>query len=156
MSDGWLDETEMTAWRSLVRAHARLMARLDEELQDRHELSLGEYEVLVHLSEGPPTGLRMAELADRLSISRSGMTRRLDTMVTRGWVERRTCPSDKRGMMAVLTSPGRAALRAAAPTHVAGVRCHLINRLSRNQLKALGQALEPVAQALEVSPRPAR
>lgn len=156
MPEQWLDETEMGAWRSLVRAHARLMARLDEELQTGHGLSLGEYEVLAHLSEGPPTGLRMAELADRLSISRSGMTRRLDALVARGWVKRCVCPSDKRGTMALLTSAGRAALRAASPTHLAGVREHLIDRLTRNQLKALGQALDPVAQALEVSPRPAR
>lgn len=150
----WLDEREMAAWRSLLRAHSRLMAVLDHELHAEHGISLSDYEVLVHLSEGPDAGLRMTDLAARLAISRSGMTRRLDGLVAAGLVERRACPSDRRGTMAMLTRGGRAMLRAAAPTHVAGVRRHLISRLDANQLELLAAALEPVAAALECASPP--
>ena len=141
----WLDDVEMAAWRSLLRSHAALLARLDRDLHDEHGMSLGEYEVLAHLSEEPEQRLRLAELAERVLISPSALTRRVDRLVQRGWVERQPCRDDARGMFAVLTAEGRQRLEEAAPTHVQGVRCHLVDRLSRGELKALAQALSHVA-----------
>lgn len=145
----WLDDEEMAAWRALLRAHSRLMAALDAELQEAHDLTLGDYELLLHLAEAPPEGLRMSDLAERLVLSRSGLTRRLDGLAQRGFVDRKACPSDRRGIMAVLTPQGRSALRTAAPTHVDGVRRMFVAPLSRQQLSALASALGRVADALE-------
>jgi DNA-binding MarR family transcriptional regulator len=150
----WLDADQQEAWRTLLSVHSRLLARLDSELQANHAISLPDYEVLVHLSEASGQQLRMAELADRLLLSPSGLTRRLDGLVRDGLVERRACPSDRRGSLAVLTQTGLETLEKAAPTHVEGVRRYVIDRLERDELLDLTAALEAVGEALDESQRP--
>src|SRR5690349_11615360 len=118
-------------------ATGSLMTTLDTELQAEHGLSLAEYEVLVGLSEAEDRAMRMNDLAALLHLSPSGLTRRLDALVRRGWVRRERCPSDRRGSLAVLTDEGFKRLEAAAPTHVRGVRQHFISRLSARQLANL-------------------
>lgn len=140
----WLSEPEMRAWRGLVRSTTGLLAVLDNELQAEHGLTLGDYEVLVHLSEAPDYAIRMSELAGRLHLSPSGITRRIDGLVKGELVERRPCPSDRRGSNAVLTPLGLKQLRAAAPTHVRGVREYFIDRLDVGELALLGSALESI------------
>jgi DNA-binding MarR family transcriptional regulator len=141
----WLDDVEMHAWRSLLRAHARLLARLDAELQASQGMSVTDYGVLVQLSEEEDGRIRMSELADRLLLSPSGLTRRLDGLVAAGLVERHRCPTDRRGAFAALTPAGRARLEAAAPDHVVQVRTHFVDRLSRKQLEILADALDKVS-----------
>ncbi len=102
----WLTEPEMKAWYSLVRSTTGLLAVLDNELQAEHGLTFGDYEVLVHLSAAPDHAIRMSDLAGRLRLSPSGITRRLDGLVKVGLVERRPCPNDRRGSNAVLTELG--------------------------------------------------
>ena len=103
----WLDDLEMQAWRSLLSAHSRLMSRLDAELQASQGMSVSDYGVLVQLSEAEGGHMRMSELADRLLLSPSGLTRRLDGLVRAGLVDRARCPTDRRGAFAVLTDAGR-------------------------------------------------
>ena len=141
----WLDQLEMEAWLGLLQFHAALMAKLDDELVDAHGISLPDYEVLAFLSEAPNRSLRMTELAQRLRLSPSGLTRRLDGLVRAGYVRRESCPSDRRGTLAVLTDEGFAVLERAAPCHVASVRKHFIDRLSREQVEQLASALRTVA-----------
>ena len=114
------------------------VATLDFQTIEGYE---GDYEVLVNLSEAPDHSLRMSDLAGRLRLSPSGITRRIDGLVRSGYVERRACPTDRRGSNAVLTGEGVAALERAAPTHVRGVREHFIDRLSATQLANLATAL---------------
>ncbi len=140
----WLTEPEMRAWQALIQTTTGLLATLDNELQAAHGLSLGDYEVLVHLSEAADHSLRMSELAGRLHLSPSGMTRRIDGLVRAGLVERRQCPTDRRGSNAVITETGMESLRNAAPTHVRGVRDHFITRLTERQLANLAAALSSV------------
>ena len=96
----------MRAWRALIDVSTGVMATLDAELRAEHGLSLGEYEVLVHVSEAPGHSLRMTDLAAELRLSPSGITRRIDGLVRDGLVERRQCPSNRRGSNAVLTDEG--------------------------------------------------
>jgi DNA-binding MarR family transcriptional regulator len=140
----WLTDPEMRAWRALIQTTTGLLATLDNELQAAHGLSLGDYEVLVHLSDAPDRSLRMSELAGRLHLSPSGMTRRIDGLARAGLVERRQCPTDRRGSNAVITDAGIQALRNAAPTHVRGVREHFVSRLTEQQLANLASALSSV------------
>lgn len=135
-------------WRQLLCVESHLQDRLDQELREAHQLTLAEYGVLVHLSEAGPDGLRMSDLADRLLLSRSGLTRRIDSMVRAGLVERNSCPADGRGAMAVLTADGAARLAEAAPTHVAGVRRYLVNALG-GDLSGLEAGLMLIQAALE-------
>src|SRR5512135_1416471 len=92
----WLTEPEQRAWRALMATTIALLATLDNELQAAHGMSLGDYEVLVVLSEAPGEMLRMSDLAARLHLSPSGMTRRIDGLVRCGLVERRQCATDRR------------------------------------------------------------
>ncbi len=144
----WLDAEEMRAWRSFIETVGDLMAALDADLQQRHQLSLGDYQVLVYLSEAPGHRLRMCDLARRLHLSPSGLTRRLDGLVRQGHVVREPSTEDRRVLLAVLTPRGRAALEAAAPHHVDSVRRRLIDQLSRAEVQALGDIFEKVQAAL--------
>jgi DNA-binding MarR family transcriptional regulator len=141
----WLDDLELRAWRSLLRAHARLLARLDAELQASKGMSVNDYGVLVQLSEEDGGRMRMSELAERLLLSPSGLTRRLDGLVRAGLVERRRCPTDRRGAYAVLTPAGHRRLESVAPDHVEQVRRHFVDRLTRAQLQAVADALDEIA-----------
>ena len=140
----WLSDEEQRAWRALINVTSGVLATLDGELRAEHGLSLGEYEVLVLLSETAEHSLRMTDLAGHLRLSPSGITRRIDGLVRGGLVERRQCPSDRRGSNAVLTAEGMRRLVAAAPTHVRGVRAHFVDQLSARQLADLEAALSSV------------
>lgn len=143
MSDG-LNPTEMRAWRGLLSAHSRLIRVLDAELTAATGLTLNQYEVLLFLHAAPERALRMSQLAERVLLSKSGMTRAVDQLVARGLVERRRCPTDARGLLAVLTEAGQAKLRQAAPVHLAGIRRHFTANLEEGELRVLGGLLERV------------
>src|SRR5689334_23104325 len=140
----WLTEPEMRSWRALIDVTTGVLATLDAELRAEHGLSLGEYEVLARLSEEPEHSLRMTDLAGRLHLSPSGITRRIDGLVRAGLVERRQCPSDRRGSNAVLTAAGLRRLHEAAPAHVRGVRAHFVDQLSERELANLAAALSNI------------
>jgi DNA-binding MarR family transcriptional regulator len=132
-----LEPLELDAWRGLLRVHAALIKDLDAELEREHGLALSSYEVLLRLDAAPGRRLRMSELAESVLLSRSGLTRLVDRLEREGLIERATCPSDARGAFAVLTAEGRAALRRAAPTHLAGVRDRFLSQFSAAELRQL-------------------
>jgi DNA-binding MarR family transcriptional regulator len=136
-----LTPADLTAWRTFLRAHATVVRRLEAELVAEHDLPLASYDVLVQLSEATDRRLRMTELADRVLLSRSGLTRLADRLEREGLIERKACPSDARGTLAVLTPAGLARLRAAWPTHRRGVAEHVTGRLSAAELVRLRELL---------------
>jgi DNA-binding MarR family transcriptional regulator len=144
----WLDDTEMRAWRSYVETQSDLNNAIEADLAPTG-LTLGDYQVLVFLSEADDRRLRMCDLADMLQLSPSGLTRRLDGLVRRGWVERRGSDVDRRVMLAVLTDRGFAELEAAAPTHVDSVRTRMIDVLDRDELESLATIFGKIRTALE-------
>jgi DNA-binding MarR family transcriptional regulator len=143
----WLDDEEMAAWRGMVEVQAQIDTELEADLVAKHGVTLGEYAVFVVLSEVPDERLRMCDLADRLHLSPSGLTRRLDGLVRQGLVARQPSDEDRRATLAVLTPAGRARLEAAAPDHVAGVRRAFLDHLSRTDIAALAEAFEAVRRA---------
>jgi DNA-binding MarR family transcriptional regulator len=124
----------------MLATHASLIARLDAELERDHGLPLTSYEVLMYLADAEGQRLRMGELADRLLLSRSGITRLVDRLERQGLVERERCADDGRGFFARLTDAGRRKLAAARPAHLAGVRNHFLSRLEPTQLDQLAAA----------------
>jgi DNA-binding MarR family transcriptional regulator len=138
----WLDDEEMRAWRGLVETMAAVQAATEADLVAEHGITAGDYGVLVQLSEAPERRLRMCDLAGRLHLSPSGLTRRLDGLVRLGLVAREPSAEDRRVMLAVLTSAGLAALEAAAPHHVESVRRHFLDHLTRTQIRQIGDAFE--------------
>lgn len=140
----WLDEREQRAWRAFLAGSRLLLDTLDRELQRDAGMPHTYYEVLVLLSEAPGRRMRMSELADAMLASRSRLSHAAARLEEAGWLRRVDCRTDRRGQFAELTPEGLAALRAAAPGHVEGVRRHLFDALSDeqvDQLAAIGQAL---------------
>jgi DNA-binding MarR family transcriptional regulator len=140
----WLSDVEQRAWRAFLSSHTRIVRALDAELHAELGTSLGDHEVLIMLSEHDGS-MRMADLAEMVTLSRSGLTRRIDHLARVGLVERRKCESDGRGVLAVLTDAGREQLHRATPTHVAGVRRHFADHFDADELAALTKALEKIA-----------
>ena len=121
MTTRWLTSDQQRAWRSYLLGTTLLMERLDRDLRENHDLSSPEYEILVRLSESPDRQLRMAELADSVKNSRSRITHTIARMERAGLVERRQCPSDGRGVLAILTDAGMRKLE--APLRCTSSRC---------------------------------
>lgn len=132
---------QLRVWRTFLRVHASVTRTLEAELMAEHDLPLSFYDVLVQLSEAPHRRLRMTELADRVLLSRSGLSRLVDRMAKDDLVRRQACDGDGRGMFAVLTDRGFGRLRATAPTHLRGIATHMTDRLTEPELAALGHLL---------------
>jgi DNA-binding MarR family transcriptional regulator len=148
VADRWtcpLDEAEMTTWHVLIKAHSRVVRRLEAELESEHGLSLPAYEVLSHLSTAPDRRLRMTELAKHAVLTPSGLTRLVDKLAREKMVERQRCGADARVVYAWLTPTGMAKLESAYPTHLRGVREHFLDWLSSPQQAALSDALGDLA-----------
>jgi DNA-binding MarR family transcriptional regulator len=132
----WLSDAEQAAWRAYVETVGDLTSALEADLAPTG-LNLGDYQVLVYLSEAPDQRLRMCDLAGSLQLSPSGLTRRLDGLVRGGLVERQGSPHDRRVMLAVLTDRGLRALTEAAPVHAASVRRRIFDHLDAAQVEAM-------------------
>lgn len=143
-SVGELTANELGAWRGLLRVHNALVRELDAELELAHGLPLTSYDVLIYLQSAPDRRLRMAELADSVLLSRSGVTRLVDRLEREGLIVRDTCTSDGRGCFAVLTDDGEALLARARPTHLAGVRERFLRHFSDAELRQLAGLWERV------------
>lgn len=143
----WLDDTEMAAWRTYIETTADLDSALEIDLAPTG-LMPGDYQVLVYLSETDERSIRMCDLAGKLQLSPSGLTRRLDGLVKAGWVERRPSDTDRRVMLAVLTTAGFDKLVDAAPVHVASVRRRMIDLLTVDELHAIAAAFGKIRSAL--------
>ncbi len=148
------DAPGIGAWRSFLTSHARITRRLDEELQAAHGLSLAEYDALLQIAHAPGRRVRMNVLAERVILSRSGITRLVDRLEAAGSVERAACSTDARGQEAVLTEVGLERLRTAAATHLDGVRRYFLDRLEQSDLDALEISLSRVADPLGPGSRP--
>jgi DNA-binding MarR family transcriptional regulator len=148
-----LDELQFRAWRAFLYAHATVVPKLDQELAGAQGLSLNQFEVLSWLARAGRRGLRMSDLASRVVLSPSGVTRAVDQLERKGLVERCVLESDKRGYVATLTAEGRALQRKATNVHVLGVREHFVNHLRGTELEHLATALEAIL-AGEGSPLP--
>lgn len=139
-----LSESEWRAWQALLHAYHDVVRTLDRELQDEHDLTLAAYDVLLRLRSAANRALGMGDLAERVLMSPSGMTRLVDRLADRGLVERRPHLSDRRAAVVHLTDDGLRYLRKAARTHVRGIREHFTSRLTETQLQQVARALETI------------
>ncbi len=147
MTTKWLTAAEQDAWRAFITTLPDLMAALEADLAP-HGLSMGDYEVLVFLSEATDNRMRMCDLAGSLRLSPSGLTRRLDGLVKAGWVDRAACAADRRVMYAHLTPAGKAKMNSASPDHVASVRRRMIEPLGADAFLQLGHLFARVRDQL--------
>ncbi len=147
--DKQLTEQELAAWQALLHTHHHVMVILDAELRTEHGLTLTQYDVLLRLRRAPEGSLRMVDIANRILMSPSGLTRVVDGMVRDKLLERRRCGDDARVVWISLTEKGLNKLRAAAKTHVRGVRQHFTGHYNNTELVRLTGLLEVVSGAHE-------
>ena len=144
----WLDVEQQQVWRAYLLGSARLAEKLDADLRE-FGLDLGEYEILVTLSEAPDRRVRMSELADAVHQSRSRLTHTITRMENAGLVDRSSCPTDRRGVWAHLTDEGFRLLEVAAPSHVEAVRRHFVEAVTAEDYAAVGRAFTAVLATTE-------
>jgi len=137
-----LDPVELRAWHAFLTRHARVARRLESDLIARSDLPLAEYDVLFQLALAEGQRLRMNELADRVLLSRAGITRLVDRLTADGLVSRLKCASDARGYFAVITSGGMERLVDATPGHLAAVRRFFLESFTGSELETLAELLE--------------
>jgi DNA-binding MarR family transcriptional regulator len=133
----------LAAWRSLLRAHATLIRRLDTDLEQETGLALADFDVLAQLAEAHGE-LRMTELADRALVSRSGMSRRVARLADEGLLRRDRAGTDGRGVVVALTQAGIARLAETAPVHARGIATLFVAQLDDQDLALLERALNKV------------
>ena len=143
----------LSAWRALMEAHSSLMRLYQREMEEDCGISLAWYDVLLHLHEAPGHTLRMAGLADRLLLSPSWLTRRIEGMEAAGLVRRCRATSDRRGVCAELTEAGVEAYRRAERSHRRAVRQHFLAHLDAQEAAVLETALRRVALAARTASR---
>jgi DNA-binding MarR family transcriptional regulator len=144
----WLDADQQASWRAFIVGSTLLMDTLDRELRLAHDISLAEYEILVRLSESPDRTLRMAKIAESMRHSRSRVTHTVSRMEKDGLIRRLAAADDKRGVDAVMTDKGWELLKAAAHTHVTGVRAHFVDLADPADYEALGRVMNAVSDQL--------
>jgi DNA-binding MarR family transcriptional regulator len=147
----WLDDAQQRDWRAYIEGSIRLHDLLDQSLKSAHGLSTAEYEILVQLSEAEGRRLRMAELAEFASQSRSRLSHTCGRLERKGLVRRETCPDDKRGVFCRLTDTGFATLEKAARDHVGTVREFFVDVVEPADLEAIGRAFTAVSQQVRAA-----
>ena len=139
-----LTESQMRAWRAFLGASTLVSVRLNHELDEAAAISMYEYEILVRLFESEAGRVRMSQLADQVSYSRSRLTHTVGRLERAGYVLRSSCPKDRRGVYAHLTQAGYEFLAQTASIHLDGVRRHLIDRFTPSELATLTELLEKI------------
>jgi DNA-binding MarR family transcriptional regulator len=141
----WLSAEEQRAWRMFLAATQTLFSAVESQLQRESGIPHNYYEILVRLSEAENQALRMSQLAEASTSSKSRLSHAVARLEERGWVERLDCATDRRGQIARLTDTGFAALAAAAPSHVEQVRRSLFDRLNAEQVTQLAAISTAIA-----------
>ncbi|MEE2031954.1 MarR family winged helix-turn-helix transcriptional regulator [Rhodococcus chondri] len=144
----WLDDDEQHLWRSYLDATRLLFQQLDKQLVRDAGISFADYEILVLLSEAPEQRMRMRDLADASTTTRSGITRAVTRMEKAGWVRRAGCETDKRGAWAELGDGGAAKLAEAGPGHVDAVRKNMFDVLTPHDITAMTRAFEAMRERM--------
>jgi len=130
-----------------MRAGLALTRAMDRDAEAGGRLLFSEHHILATLNEGPPSGIRPTDLAERAGLTKSGLTRAIDRLETQRLIERRVCPSDARGQLIVLTAQGRRVLKRSAPEHFRSIARNFADHLTDRDVEVLTTALERVAEA---------
>lgn len=141
-------EVRRDAWRAYFETTALLTAQLERRMKADSGMDMGDFNIMLVLSEAPGERLRLRELARAVAFGPNRLTYRLDALERRGWVRREPCPDDKRGLEAVLTTDGHRAFRRARPQHARQVNALLLDQLTDEQAQMLLDVFEPLRDRL--------
>jgi DNA-binding MarR family transcriptional regulator len=146
----WLTPAEMLAWRSFIATSTDLVNLIAKDLAP-YGLDGGDYQLLAMLSEAPDQKLKMCDLAERLRLSRSGLTRRIDGVLKAKYVSQVRDNQDGRVVFAHLTKKGFDLIKKVAPHHLESVRSRMIDLLSPAEIRAFGSGFEKIARNVKQS-----
>ena len=147
------DRDPVAAWQAVLRTQNRVLRAIEQDLHDRGLIPLSWYDVLLELNAAPDRQLRMQDLAARVVLSRTRVSRLVSELERVGYLERVPDPDDGRATLARITAEGRAARRQAAPVYLAGIEQHFSRHLTQAQQDAVATGLQRVVDAHEVDPR---
>ena len=148
-SPRWLTDDQQRVWRAYIAMVRQLNEALERQLHDESEMTMGDYVLLMRLSEAPDRQLRMSELAADSVYSRSRLSHAVSRLETWGWVRRSGCTDDRRGTFAQLTDEGFAVLAAAAPGHATAVHDLLFEPLGERGAVTFGKLVHQVLDRLD-------
>src|SRR6266849_9902760 len=152
MTKEHLSEQHLSAWRAFLKAHATIIDQIERDLMAAKRPPLSTYDVLIELYEAPEHRLRMHELAERVVLSRSGLTRLVDRLEAEGLLLRDRSGTDRRGAYAVITEQGIAALRHAWPIYARGIAQYFAHFLTEEEAGLFESALERIVEATSQKP----
>jgi DNA-binding MarR family transcriptional regulator len=141
LTDQVLADAAVEAFVGLLKGHAGTTRELSADLSANHGLTINDYECLLLLSRAENQSLRRIDIASRLLLTASGVTRMLDGLEREGYVEKGSCASDARVTYAVLTDRGRDKLEQASCSHVAAIRALFEQRFSPEEIATLTELL---------------
>ncbi len=147
-----LDELRLSAWRTFITAHARVIDRINRDLTAADRIPLHWYDVLIELYEEPAQKLRLSELAQRVVLSKSGLTRLVDRLAQEGYLRREPTPGDRRGAFAAITDKGKKAMKRAWPIYARGIARYFGRHLSDGEARVLRASFERMLDALRPGP----
>ena len=147
---GHLDEQQLATWRAFLRAHSTMLRRISRDLEEADLPPLAWYDVLAALREAPEGRLRQVELAERVLLSNSGLSRLIDRIHQRGLVERVSCPSDRRSFWVCLTESGEEMLGRMWPVYARGIAADFMPALGAN-LCEVRRTLEAVGEQCDAA-----
>jgi len=148
-ADLWLTPGQLSSWLSVVRLITRLPWAIDGQLQRDADVSMVEYMTMAILSKSPERTMRMSHLAEEISVSLSRLSHLVRRLEARAYVRREPDPVDGRFTNAILLPDGMRKLESAAPGHVAHVRNLVVDNLSAERLRRLGQDAERILQRID-------
>ena len=140
-------KTGLSAWRAMLLAHSAAVRAIESDVQRGGSVPLAWYDVLLELDAAGPQGLRMREVADRVVLSRTRVSRLVEEMVRAGLVSKRPEPDDRRVSWAVITDAGVTALRKTAPVYRDSIEKHFSAHLTDEEAAVIGAALLRVAES---------
>ncbi|MDB6034275.1 MAG: transcriptional regulator, MarR family [Verrucomicrobiales bacterium] len=146
------EPVSVDAWGYLLRIHAELTSRIEADLEAQGHISLTWYDVLLVLDNAPEKQLRMNEIAEKIVLSRSALSRSAAKLVEEGYIKKETCPEDERGAFAVLTKKGQQALAQARPVYWAGIQKYFAAGLTEGEINQLVSTFEKVMKRFQQQP----
>lgn len=144
-----LTKIHLSTWRLFITAHAKLINKIDKELQSAGQIPLNWYDVLIELHEAPEQRLRMSGLAEKVVLSRSGLTRLVDKLEKKGYLSREIDPDDRRGFFAILTTDGESALKSAWIVYRDSIATYFATYFDKDEAEMMQTILSNILEPLE-------
>jgi DNA-binding MarR family transcriptional regulator len=147
MVRAFLTEDQERLWFGLMETYDALLGALDARILSEHNMPLSAFEALMHITHAEDSAISISELAERVRLSPSQVSRIAIDLERKGFVHRQRSATDSRSTEVAVTDAGRAQLQAAAPAYLSTIREHLFDALSERDVKQLARIWDRIEAA---------